>query len=469
MFFRKITTFIFVVLFFQFNLSIAPADECENFYEAIQKKDIISYPQVKRKDIGIFFDYNWNKKKNNIVIKRHLEKYPIVRVSLFEKKLKHGSIIKTIDGKDLSKITDNDIKNIILNSQSSEIEYFNQEKLNKIRVNSNNYNYIEFNLTTFFLNSINEIETKDGFFSIDYAAHFSQKRNDIKNESKYLKKVMCSNHEKIADKLFFPNKDIYLVSFEKDEDKTDSEEWFFTTTDGPFLETSFFGLAKIRSKFKLKNYPFDTQNLKIVWDSMQYTSTNLKAVDEPQVVLINPGRGAVINLNNYKENNYLKEWTIKDIEIYSEFYKLKEENRENIIIEEDVDRLTINLQVQRNYKYYIYKVIIPVGLILLIAWSVLWIPAKEIESRLTTSIVALLALIAYNFVFQDDIPKLNILTSLDKFVLLSYLFCAIPIFMTIFLSRFVATNQKRAYLFNRRMRTWGAIIYLLTTLQIFYQ
>ena len=63
MFFRKITTFIFVVLFFQFNLSIAPADECENFYEAIQKKDIISYPQVKRKDIGIFFDYNWNKKK----------------------------------------------------------------------------------------------------------------------------------------------------------------------------------------------------------------------------------------------------------------------------------------------------------------------------------------------------------------------------------------------------------------------
>ena len=47
------------------------------------------------------------------------------------------------------------------------------------------------------------------------------------------------------------------------------------------------------------------------------------------------------------------------------------------------------------------------------------------------------------------------LTSLDQFILLSYLFCAIPIFMTIFLSRFVTTNQKRAYLFNRRMRLWG--------------
>ena len=74
MFFRKITTFIFVVLFFQFNLSIAPADECENFYEAIQKKDIISYPQVKRKDIGIFFDYNWNKKKKQHRYKKTFRK-----------------------------------------------------------------------------------------------------------------------------------------------------------------------------------------------------------------------------------------------------------------------------------------------------------------------------------------------------------------------------------------------------------
>ena len=55
---------------------------------------------------------------------------------------------------------------------------------------------------------------------------------------------------------------------------------------------------------------------------------------------------------------------------------------------------------------------------MLVAWSVLWIPPKEewVESRLTTSIVALLSLIAYNFVFLDDIPKLDILTSLDLFV-----------------------------------------------------
>ena len=64
---------------------------------------------------------------------------------------------------------------------------------------------------------------------------------------------------------------------------------------------------------------------------------------------------------------------------------------------------------------------LPVFLILCVAWYVLWIPTEKYEARLNTSIIALLALIAYNFVFQDDIPKLEYLTDLDWFILLSYI------------------------------------------------
>ena len=133
----------------------------------------------------------------------------------------------------------------------------------------------------------------------------------------------------------------------------------------------------------------------------------------------------------------------------------------------------MEILIERNANYYIFKIILPVLLILIVAWSVLWIPAREewVESRLTTSIVALLSLIAYNFVFQDDLPKLDILTSLDKFVLLSYIFCAIPIFTTIFLSRFIdrgAGSQKRATRRNRVIRYVGGATYIFGTLTIFF-
>ena len=122
---------------------------------------------------------------------------------------------------------------------------------------------------------------------------------------------------------------------------------------------------------------------------------------------------------------------------------------------------------ERNPSFYIFKIIIPVLLILAVAWYVLWIPTKEIESRLTTSIVALLALIAYNFVFQDDIPKLNYLTDLDWYILLSYVFCCIPVFISIGSSKLGTKNQKIIIKINKLIRKWGVLAYILITFAIF--
>jgi hypothetical protein len=218
------------------------------------------------------------------------------------------------------------------------------------------------------------------------------------------------------------------------------------------LEARYKGLVKVRSKFDFYDFPFDTQVLKI-----QYQTNELPTVEGSQVILITPDDDVPISLNKFKSHNYLQEWTVSKTYISSNFVKEK-----NLLF----DRLTLFIEIERNSKYYWFKIIIPVLLILAIAWSVLWIPTDQIESRLTTSIVALLSLIAYNFVFQEDIPKLDILTSLDKFILLSYTFCAIPIFTTIFLSRFVDRNQKRASKRNSIIRTIGGVIYIFTTLII---
>ena len=81
----------------------------------------------------------------------------------------------------------------------------------------------------------------------------------------------------------------------------------------------------------------------------------------------------------------------------------------------------------------------------MVCWSSVWINPREIESRLTVTIVCLLALIAYNFVFNEDLPKLYFLTSLDRYILLSYLFCSIPTFLTIYFSRLTKKDYPLLY------------------------
>ncbi len=89
-------------------------------------------------------------------------------------------------------------------------------------------------------------------------------------------------------------------------------------------------------------------------------------------------------------------------------------------------------EFKRNVGYYILKVLLPVIFIVFLSFSVFWIRNQEIEAKLNVSIVCLLALIAYNFAVNSDIPKINNLTILDSFVLISYLFSGLSTFMAIY-------------------------------------
>ena len=153
----------------------------------------------------------------------------------------------------------------------------------------------------------------------------------------------------------------------------------------------------------------------------------------------------------------------------------QEENFYNLYLDkvyvQSENSIELIIDVKRNSAHYLFKIIIPVFLILCVAWSVLWIPTYKLDARLTTSIVALLSLIAYNFVFEGDIPKLDYLTDLDKFILLSYIFCCIPTFISIGFSRFILKTQKlqkRVTVLNSHIRRWGGLIYLIASFQIFY-
>ena len=57
--------------------------------------------------------------------------------------------------------------------------------------------------------------------------------------------------------------------------------------------------------------------------------------------------------------------------------------------------------------------------ILVISWSVFWVRGSQLEAKVNVTIVCLLSLIAYNFVIDSDMPKLEYLTVMDTIILIS--------------------------------------------------
>jgi len=496
--FKRLILLTFSLIILNFYSQNVVANECEGSpwsKTILDKHTQQEFPFLEeRNDIGIFFDFEWSSKLQKIIIKRDKNNYPVIRFSLFDKtNLKNGSVIKKLNSVDLSTNSDEFIQLLSKvegefgdESNLIEVELINGKKIS-LKVKP--YKLNNFKLVNFQLNSIQNIDSKKGIIEISFESFFENNRPDlldtlIKNKFDYdegNEEAVC---EAVLDQIILPIKALEYNEFKYDEDvrkglknKTKLKDSVinFTYDKGNFrVVRSESGVGFFRQEFDFKRFPFDKQKLIINVASGIRSSSDKSLIkfakDTAAVTFITPENGAFLGLSNFKDKNYLKEWKVLSVDIKSN--EIIDENyydkdlKNNISHNENTINLEIN--IEREYKHYIYKIIIPVFLILCVAWFVLWIPTKHFETRLTTSMVALLSLIAYNFVFADDIPKLQYLTSLDKYILLSYVFCCIPTFMSIWCSRFIKISQAKVTRVNSKIRTFGGLIYLVLTMQIFY-
>ena len=106
-------------------------------------------------------------------------------------------------------------------------------------------------------------------------------------------------------------------------------------------------------------------------------------------------------------------------------------------------------------------------MILFLAFSTLWIKPRELESRLTVSVVCFLALITYTFIIDKDLPKLSYLTSMDMMILISYVFASIPTIEAIYVSK-KTTETNTAETIDSRFRLLLPFSYLLISLGIIF-
>ena len=205
---------------------------------------------------------------------------------------------------------------------------------------------------------------------------------------------------------------------------------------------------KINNFYNLRSFPFDKQTIRFqVRDDtfgsssriMIYRSAIYEALDRFMK------KDDITGWN--KENFEIKYWTYNKIGMVegASYYS----------------GIEILIDLERKAGYYLFKVIFPIILILMVCWSVVWIDPRELESRLTITIVCLLSLIAYNFVIDAELPKLEYLTVLDWVILISYVYATIPNFLSILSFRFYKTNQPLSMRIESLGKRYGPTSYVL--------
>jgi len=79
--------------------------------------------------------------------------------------------------------------------------------------------------------------------------------------------------------------------------------------------------------------------------------------------------------------------------------------------------MVFEFQAKRRTGYYIWKVIVPLVLIVFMSWTVFWISAENIGAQIGVATSSILTLIAYRFILGNLLPRVSYLTQLDYFIL----------------------------------------------------
>jgi len=363
-----------------------------------------------------------------------------------------------------------------------ELKLFNKSKGEYqviLQKSSNGYRHLKYEIKSF---NISDIDIKKGTYDLSINHAFSYYYSDIFDGSDFedinhpilelaLKNLIYYNNGKKRhtyhicdiDEQVFNDKIILdpsagtrvanLIKSDSDLEEVRSKitpyhELLGNSDNYVKVSKEKFNVLKIKNNFNLKSFPFDKQIIKFQTNDTGY------GLDSR---IFSKSMFSYKALNKFLMEDDIPGWKKNSFNIthnpYTPVTQLSGTYNDSHLVE---------IELERKAGYYIFKVILPIILILMVCWSVVWVDPKELEARLTITIVCLLSLIAYNFVIDSELPKLEYLTVLDWIVLISYVYATIPNFLSIISFRLQKTNLNLSTKLEQIAKRYGLSSYVLS-------
>jgi hypothetical protein len=159
---------------------------------------------------------------------------------------------------------------------------------------------------------------------------------------------------------------------------------------------------------RLQSFPFDRQTFRLHLVAVRYRPDEVQFVPDADWIRNGIGRAGGI-----ASSITLPDWTIEKWETKPSTY----------VLAPGLQFAGYNFEftAARNVQNYIWKVIFPLVLIVMMSWSGFWIDPVNANSQISVAVTSMLTLIAYRFTIDAQLPRLPYLNRLDVFFLVSTL------------------------------------------------
>jgi len=206
---------------------------------------------------------------------------------------------------------------------------------------------------------------------------------------------------------------------------------------------------------RLQSFPFDRQAFNFHMVAIRYRPSEVVFVADENWI-----RDGLQQAAGISPSITLPDWTVEKWDAKARVYALTPGMQ--------YSGYAFEFTASRNVAYYIWKVILPLVLIVMMSWAVFWIDPATSNSQISVAVTSMLTLIAYRFAVDSQLPRLPYMTRLDLFFLVSTLlvfFSLIEVLVTTILD----DNQQteRAKKIDRYCRVIFPAIFAISSVAIF--
>jgi hypothetical protein len=171
----------------------------------------------------------------------------------------------------------------------------------------------------------------------------------------------------------------------------------------------------LAADYDLRRFPFDRQVLELQIESFRWPRNSLRWVaDEAST--------------GFAADFEIPEWRITRV-------GSRLEEKHAIRNPVACDRFVFEVEVARESRFYLWKVMLPLFIIVAISWSVFWMTDEPLAGRSRITATGVLTIVAYQFVVAEDLPRIAYLTLLDKVMIVSLILLAVTVVQSMIVAR----------------------------------
>ncbi|QEG33359.1 ligand-gated ion channel [Bythopirellula goksoeyrii] len=207
----------------------------------------------------------------------------------------------------------------------------------------------------------------------------------------------------------------------------------------------------LETPMKLKPFPFDTQTLEAKMIAFgNYSGQVLLEVDERVL-------GATEEHIVGNERVNIAQWRLVNLDMVAKLSDYRYYGAP-----EQLSEIRLNITLERQSANIVWKVIVPLIVLVLLMWAVFWMEVDNLSDRLNVAFIGILTIVAYQFLIDGTMPRISYFTFTDTVLLYSFLVMCLAVLESLILySMCKSGNKEAAERLDRAVQWAFPIIYFM--------